>query len=411
MSARLVFPDAAARLLQQQVARSWAERVTDEYHGHVQRAFEVGLRPGVSGSAAVARLGFEHWAEWNAAWRAMPLREALGAHIVLRDIRVAGLDESTPYQLSVGDLQSAEAVLAMFGSELGDAAQTMPDIDRARDTARRLAAADIEVTAGRLKMLQRLARHDLETAFEALQWLQTHTDLGGWTTRQLPVPNMESKWWPRHQKLLSELSGRTLSEETKPRLSVAHLTYADPSYRETGGRRHDSWTAGDTHRLAYQPRIVLIVENRDCRLWFPEFPGLVVVEGEGKAATSLLASNPWVRAAERIVYWGDIDSDGYAILNHLRGAVKEWGGHVDSILMDDRAYETYARFGVNRDAHGQPLGPCSHRLNELLPHEAAAYASVATAGDVSVRRIEQERIPVDAAVAALRDALGISEAH
>ncbi len=104
---------------------------------------------------------------------------------------------------------------------------------------------------------------------------------------------------------------------------MLHLTYVDPGHIASGRRRHDAWTTGDKHDIAYQPRTVLVVENRDSRLWFPPAQDTIVVEGGGKAAAALLANVPWIRAADHIVYWGDIDADGYAILNRFRAALAE----------------------------------------------------------------------------------------
>src|SRR5699024_3279214 len=128
-----------------------------------------------------------------------------------------------------------------------------------------------------------------------------------------------------HASLLRDVVGRDVARETRPRLAVVHLTYVDPDYRAGGGRWHDAWTTGDAHDLAYPPKRVLVVENRDCRLWFPPVDGTVVVEGGGKAAASLLAGIGWIRSARDVVYWGDIDADGFAILDRFRDALAQPG--------------------------------------------------------------------------------------
>jgi hypothetical protein len=55
------------------------------------------------------------------------------------------------------------------------------------------------------------------------------------------------------------------------------------------------------HDIAYRPRVVLVVENRDSRLWFPPVSETIVVEGGGRAAAALLANVPWIRSAEHVV--------------------------------------------------------------------------------------------------------------
>ncbi|WP_395246089.1 Wadjet anti-phage system protein JetD domain-containing protein [Agromyces sp. MMS24-K17] len=156
--------------------------------------------------------------------------------------------------------------------------------------------------------------------------------------------------------------------------------------------------SGDTHQLAYAPQTVLIVENRDCRLWFPDAPGTIVVEGGGKAASSLLADVAWTRAAARVYYWGDMDADGYAILDHLWAAFATSGIRFESILMDSTALTRFANLGVNRDRHGAAFKPSSTRLQNLTAAENDAYAAVSTTGSAAFRRIEQERIPITEAL-------------
>jgi hypothetical protein len=192
-----------------------------------------------------------------------------------------------------------------------------------------------------------------------------------------------------------------VTAETRPRPAVVHLTYVDPDYLTAGQRRHDAWTAGDTHEPAYLPRRVLIVENRDCRLWFPGSAGTIVVEGGGRAASASLRDVSWLRSAELVAYWGDMDADGFAILDHLRGELAPLGVELHSILMDETARTRYSHLAVNRDKRGTPIGSSSARLRHLTATEASCYASIATAGPADSRRIEQERIPHADALAAL----------
>src|SRR4051794_32827658 len=69
------------------------------------------------------------------------------------------------------------------------------------------------------------------------------------------------------------------------------------------------------------------------------------------------AAFPWLTEAPQLCYWGDIDADGYEILNGWR----EDGFHVTSMLMDCSTYETYARFGTDTDQNGHPLKPATRK--------------------------------------------------
>jgi hypothetical protein len=281
------------------------------------------------------------------------------------------------------------------------------DVQRAREVAVRLRDAGAALSPATLKNTVRLSDSDIDVVIDAVRWLNENPDLSEWTTRQLPVRGMHTKWLSGNGNLLRSLVERDFGSETRPRLSVAHFTHTDPEYLATGGRRHDAWTTGDHHTVAYQPRTVLIVENRDCRLWFPDLPDTIVVEGSGKAAASSLSGIDWITGAEHLVYWGDIDADGYAILDNLRAELTPRGIRVDSILMDAAACARYADYGVNRDRRGALLSPATARLPHLTAEEAEAYASVATAGPVQFRRIEQEKIRLADAREALIEILNM----
>jgi hypothetical protein len=385
---RLVWPDEAVSKLRAHLTNSWAGRLCAELTHTTEEPYEISLRPGITGSNAVAVLGHGTWNDWRLTWGSIEL-EHPGADVELRPVKVEGVPQAAPFRLSVRSLDAAMQTLERLGG-----APFYTDIDRARSIGHRLSAAGATLTTHTMKRTVRLDDADVDVLISAITWLAAHPDLGEWTPRQLPIPEMHTKWLESHEPLLRNLLGRDIAGETRRRLAVAHLTYVDPAYLATGQRRHDGWTTDDVHQPAYVPRTVLIVENRDCRLWFPDTPGTIVVEGGGKAASVLLAAVEWIRSADRVIYWGDIDADGYAILDHLRAAFAASGIRLESILMDDTALTRFAHLGVNRDKDGAILKPRSTSLRNLTTAENDAYAIVATTGNVAFRRIEQERIPI-----------------
>lgn len=400
MTARLLDPSEAAAAVAKHVNSSWAERVCAEMTGDDQHPFSLPVRTGITGSGSVERLGFGVWHDWRIAWSRVDLASVAGSRLESSVVTIAGNSSAAPHRVHVKTLEAAlGAVELLGGSGVG------VDVVRARQVAARLRDAGAELTSATLRATCRLPDGDVDVVIDAVGWLNENRDLSGWTARQLPVPGMHTKWLSSHESLLRSLVGRDISEETRPRLSVAHFTYTDPDYIATGARRHDAWTTGDHHAVAYRPRNVLIVENRDCRLWFPPMPDTIVVEGSGKAAASSLTGIHWISAAERLVYWGDIDADGFAILDNLRSVLERQGIRVDSILMDADSRARYADLGVNRDRRGALLTPSNARLSNLTPNESEAYASIATAGPVPFRRIEQEKIDLAEAKAALIEVL------
>lgn len=417
MSGRLVPPLEAGAQVAARIGRQWAEAVCAEPGGAEAGGTDAGaisvgagdpfrvtvrLRPGVSTGAAVARLGFGPWHDWAESWRDVAAAHLPGVEVRSSRIVVERVPDDVPAELTVTGLDEAVTLVRHLGAQ-----PPAVELGRVRAVAGALREAGATLTPAALRNACRLSDADVGVLAGVVEWLADHPDVGAWTARQLPVPAMHSKWLETHGGLLREVSGRDLRAELRPRLAVVHLTYVDPGYLATGGRRHDAWTTGDVHDLAYPPRTVLVVENRDCRLWFPPVAGALVVEGGGRAAAALLAGIPWVRRAETVVYWGDIDADGFAILDHFRRALAAPGGdgspgrEVSSILMDAAALRRYAALGVSGDKDGRPIPPSSAHLTNLTADETAAYYAVATAGRAEFRRIEQERIPGEDALAAL----------
>ncbi|RFU41216.1 hypothetical protein DZF91_13120 [Actinomadura logoneensis] len=400
MTPRLVSPAEAVESLRGKVHQKWADAVCAALGVGGPVTFSVPLRPGVSTGSAVARIGYRAWHEWHMRWREFAARHPVDALVVRKPLSVQGLTDDYPATL-VADLDEAVALLSAAGS-------SPPDIARARTLASSLQAAGGVLTPANVRAVHQLGADDAEVLLNAVAWLRQHPDASAWTARQLPVPGMHTKWLDTHGTLLRDVADRDVRQEVRQRPAVLHLTYVDPGHIASGRRRHDAWTTGDTHDIAYRPRIVLVVENRDSRLWFPPVRDTIVVEGGGHAAAALLANVPWIRAADHIVYWGDIDADGYAILDRFRAALAEPAPDgappkpVTSILMDATDLHRYGHHGVNHDKAGRLIKPSSARLTQLTEAEATAYDTIATEGPTRFRRIEQEAIPLADAATRLR---------
>ena len=81
--------------------------------------------------------------------------------------------------------------------------------------------------------------------------------------------------------------------------------------------------------LPLSPERVLIVENLESGLALPDLPGCVAVLGLGNAVSVLSRLN-WV-SGKPIMYWGDIDTHGFMILDRARETL----GALSSVLMDE----------------------------------------------------------------------------
>jgi hypothetical protein len=219
------------------------------------------------------------------------------------------------------------------------------------------------------------------------------------TPRQVPIPGVHAKWLQSHLPAVQALTGLDdlgLLPGHAPRI---HFTYLDPAHRAAGGRVHDSATVGDTFLPAYLPQVVVISENKDTAIHFPALDRGISVEGVGRGGRTV-ASFPWIRDAPVVVYWGDIDKDGYEILNGYR---VDFDRDLDSILMDSTTYESFEQYGTNLDRYGRKILPGTPRVvDRLSQDERAVYLRLLNSQHAGHRRVEQERIPLVRALDAVR---------
>jgi hypothetical protein len=154
---------------------------------------------------------------------------------------------------------------------------------------------------------------------------------------------------------------------------------------------------------AYQPQVVVISENKDTAIHFPELDAGISVEGVGRGGAAI-AALPWLTAAPHVFYWGDMDADGLEILNEFRAA----GVPATSLFMDVTAYTAWERYGTNVDVRGRRLEARHPRpVPHLTDDEAALYRCLTDEAWTRHRRVEQERIPLEMAVAAVQRIIAI----
>ena len=148
---------------------------------------------------------------------------------------------------------------------------------------------------------------------------------------------------------------------------------------------------------------MVISENKDTAIHFPPLTLGISVEGVGRGGKTP-ASFPWIRNAPLVVYWGDIDRDGYEILNGYR---VDFDRDIDSILMDPATYAAYEQFGTDLDQHGKPIAAGDPKpVDRLRADELAMYERLIDAQHMGHRRIEQERIPMSQALKSVAEVRG-----
>jgi len=115
-----------------------------------------------------------------------------------------------------------------------------------------------------------------------------------------------------------------------------------------GGAQEDITLDANTFtRLKLELARVFIVENEINFLAFPDMPRSMVVFGAGYGL-DYLARITWMQNLD-VLYWGDLDTHGFAILNSARHYLP----HVRSILMDRETLLAHQHvWGIEKDQHG-----------------------------------------------------------
>lgn len=212
--------------------------------------------------------------------------------------------------------------------------------------------------------------------------------------RQIPVAGIHSKWIEVNSAPLAQLLAAHRGLPPDSSLArVAGLATEPPRRRirlldsdhraALGGLADVSLPLPALAALELRPKTVLIVENNQTALACQDLPGTLLIFGGGFAVNEL-GSVPWL-ADTRIVYWGDIDTAGFAILNALRA---HWE-HAESWAMDE---STLTEFMGLRSDDGAAL---RRDLPYLSREESEIYLGLVDGRWGLALRIEQERLPWD----------------
>ncbi|MEC5148501.1 Wadjet anti-phage system protein JetD domain-containing protein [Cryobacterium sp. GrIS_2_6] len=288
-------------------------------------------------------------------------------------------------------LRGADAIAAFAGT----AASRDWRVLRERAALIRVAFADRAASTGALaaairthaRTLQQLAETDFATLLLVVAWLAEHP-ASGWRIRQLPIRGIDTKWLEGHRAVVESLhaavSGRvSLGLLDAP--TMVRVRFLDPAMRP-GGLCDVIAPVEELAALDIAPSVVFVFENLETVFAMPELPRAVVVHGGGYAAPRL-SGIPWIQAG-RIIYWGDLDSDGFAILHALRSGCT----NVTSVLMDEETLEAY------RDLWVPEPKPAAGTYATLTAGERRVLERIRSEGNV---RLEQERVAWKYALAQL----------
>lgn len=233
---------------------------------------------------------------------------------------------------------------------------------------------------------------DLVRLVEVLAWLEANP-ASGLYPRQLPVPGMDTKWLEPRQKLVAGLFAAMRGFDSgdsdfhaicglRPLPATVRMRLLDPMLRaQMRGLGDITAPVLDIAKLGLTPRAVVIVENLQTGLALPDLPGAVALMGLGYAVAAI-AHIPWLRGVPG-VYWGDIDTHGFAMLHRARTHLPQ----LKSVLMDEATMHRFAGLWTE-EASPNP----APALELLTPAESAVYAALRENVWGYQLRLEQERI-------------------
>lgn len=245
-----------------------------------------------------------------------------------------------------------------------------------------------------------LAVHrDLDRLIAVWQWMRDNPAPGIYL-RQLPVANVDTKFVERHRRTLASwLAGRWISPGDfegnhgfLPRPVLVRFRVLDPALQV--GPFSDVTVPVDEFNRWTPPGLtrVIVLENDITALALPPVPGAIAIFGRGYCFDAL-RTVPWLQDPHRhLMYWGDLDTHGFAILDQFR---REFPG-VQSILMDR---ETLMAHQLQ---WGQENKPVQRDLPHLTPSEQALYDDLRHNRYQENLRLEQELIAMSHVEEALR---------
>lgn len=279
----------------------------------------------------------------------------------------------------------------------------------------------------------------IKNSFPSLvDWLATHTDeviafQGKWPAllqvaeyflqhprpglfvRELQLTGLGTKFVENHKSILYSLLNHLLPAEAIEESAIGlaqfekrfglrtdapriRFRWLDSKLAEiyTGGLEDVSVPINEISHKEWVVKRVMIVENKtnlqraDLYLTLPDMQGTMAIFGCGRAA-ALLAGIEWMKQAE-ILYWGDIDAEGFEILDNLLS----YFPHTQAFCMDTETLHAFAAEATRGS------GAKAKNLLHISAAQNGLYQQVCE-GNI---RLEQEQVTLDWVKERLQEVIG-----
>ena len=233
---------------------------------------------------------------------------------------------------------------------------------------------------------------------DVVSWLQAHPRPGVYL-RQVDLPGIHTKFIESQRGVLAELlelalpaaaidPARTGAQQFAARYGfldkpvLLRLRVLDPALGLLPGAPCPDLAldADSFARLRLDVARIFITENETNFLAFPRVDKAIVIFGAGYGWEAL-ARAKWLQRCP-IHYWGDIDTNGFAILAQLRARF----AHVESFLMDR------ATLLAHESLWGREDRPRAADSSRLTPDERSLYEDLRDHRIRPSLRLEQEYI-------------------
>ena len=226
---------------------------------------------------------------------------------------------------------------------------------------------------------------ELPRLIAAYAWIDSHRNSYRYL-REISAPGVDTKFAEMHRPVLAAMLGVSstptgfladLGLRSKPglvRLRPAASLGLPAPLTELAVRSEE------LAQLAVEPRVAIIAENEITYLSIDVPEDGVVIWGKGFEVDSV-GRLRWLADAD-VLYWGDIDTHGFAILDRLRA----WLPLARSVLMDRETLLAHRDRWVTEDR------PAKSVLTRLTSDEQDLYSDLIGDGLGERVRLEQERI-------------------
>ncbi|MDR0442036.1 MAG: DUF2220 family protein [Treponema sp.] len=237
---------------------------------------------------------------------------------------------------------------------------------------------------------------------ETLSWICANPNSNLYI-RQIPVAGIDSKWLETRKGIVCELIAAIRGDPSedhdffrfcglRPQPHLIRMRILDPDIRSQFSGLSDIFApVEEIAGLDITPALTFIVENIQTALAFNDIKNSVVFMGLGYGV-NVLGEIPWLHHT-RCIYWGDIDTHGFGILNRARSYLPR----LETVLMDEATLLSHRELWVEeKDQHA------STELPLLTNTELILFQSLKNNAWGHHVRLEQERIRWDEAWNALQ---------